>query len=449
MAFLAVSAPQPATGGLLPVLLTVVGCAALGGIAVAWWLARSTTRPLAELAAAADRIAAGDLSVRVPVRRRDDIGRLGGTFNRMTRELQFYVGALTASRDQLRGQLGLLGDTLSSTHDLQRILELILQTVRTATGAQSGVVLLLEDGVLKGHRYIRVPLGAGLLGSVAATGVPRRGRADRDGPVFAPGEPLCRTYMAVPFTALDSVHGVLALYDRLGDDEFDDADLVTLRTFAGQAAIAVANVRMHEEAQRLSHTDPLTGLANYRTLTAALRREVERASRFGRRLCVLVLDLDRFKEINDTYGHAAGDVVLIEFARRIRSVIREVDLAFRQGGEEFVVLLPETDALGGSTVAQRLGAVIRDTPMAVPPKLPAARGEPSTVRPIRVTVSIGIAVYPEHGGTGADVLALADDALYAAKRAGRDTYRRAASRVAQTGGGAPGGAHQALPSCGR
>ncbi|MGW3615370.1 GGDEF domain-containing protein, partial [Micromonospora sp. NPDC005163] len=207
--------------------------------------------------------------------------------------------------------------------------------------------------------------------------------------------------------------GVLALYDRLGADEFDDDDLVTLRTFAGHAAVAVDNVRVHEEAQRLSLTDPLTGLWNYRYLRESIRREVERASRFSRMLSVLALDLDRFKDVNDTYGHAAGDTVLAEFARRVRGEIREVDLAFRQGGEEFVLLLPETDARGAAIVAERLGAAVRETPVAVE----------AYAGPVVVTVSVGIAVYPDHGSTGREVLEAADDALYAAKAAGRDTYR--------------------------
>ncbi|GAB3946465.1 hypothetical protein GCM10027614_40050 [Micromonospora vulcania] len=212
--------------------------------------------------------------------------------------------------------------------------------------------------------------------------------------------------------------GVLALYDRVGADEFDDDDLVTLRTFAGHAAVAVDNVRVHEEAQRLSLTDPLTGLWNYRYLRESIRREVERASRFGRMLSVLALDLDRFKDVNDTYGHAAGDTVLAEFARRVRGEIREVDLAFRQGGEEFVLLLPETDARGAAIVAERLGAAVRETAVA----LGAYAG------PVVVTVSVGIAVYPDHGSTGRAVLGAADDALYAAKAAGRDTYRVAEVR---------------------
>jgi diguanylate cyclase (GGDEF)-like protein len=203
----------------------------------------------------------------------------------------------------------------------------------------------------------------------------------------------------------------------------------------------VDNVRAHEEAQRLSLTDPLTGLWNYRYLQESVRREVERASRFHRMLTVLALDLDRFKEVNDTYGHAAGDAVLVEFARRVRLALREVDLAFRQGGEEFVVLLPETDRAGGVVVAERLGAIIRSEPVRV---------EPGELIP--VTVSIGVAVFPDDGALAAQVLAAADDALYAAKAAGRDTYRVAvldASGVRAGAGGAPGGPQPPRQSRGR
>jgi len=432
--------------GLFAVLLAVVLLSGVLAVAAAWWLARSTTRPLAELARAADRVAGGDLDARVPVRSADEVGRLATTFNRMTREMQGYVEALMASRDQLRNYLGLLGETLSSTHDLGKILGVILETVMAATGAQAGVVLLMEEpdgrrpGMLSarsaqglGDRAgsiatVRLALGEGLLGGVAASGEPRRGRVEWDGPQLSPREPRCRTYVAVPFsgtrrgdgdetsTQPGRLLGVLALYDRLGHDDFDDSDLVTLRTFAGQAAVAVENVLLHEETHRLSLTDPLTGLWNYRYLKESVRREVERANRFDRKLAVLAMDLDRFKEINDTYGHPVGDAVLVEFASRVKEVTREVDLAFRQGGEEFVVLLPETDAAGGAKVAERLCAVIRDDTFDV------ETGD-GTGETIRVTVSAGVAVYPDHGRTVPEVLEAADDALYAAKAAGRDTYR--------------------------
>jgi len=167
-----------------------------------------------------------------------------------------------------------------------------------------------------------------------------------------------------------------------------------------------------QETRLLSVTDALTGLGNLRHLRDALRLEVERANRFGRTLGVLVLDLDHFKTVNDRYGHRAGDAVLVEFARRTRGLVREVDRAFRQGGEEFVILLPETDIAGSVTVARRL----RD----------AMRARPFWVRcagvSVPVTVSIGIAVFPRHGLTEVEVLQAADQALYAAKTAGRDTY---------------------------
>ncbi|MEU8079399.1 diguanylate cyclase [Catellatospora citrea] len=444
---LAVSLPARPPTGLYLLLTLVVLITAGVAVTVAWWLAKTATEPVVELAAAADRVAGGDLDARVPVRGNDEIARMATAFNHMTRELHTYVAALTASRDQLRGHLGVLGDTLSSTHDLDRILRVILQTARHATGASAGMVLLADPatGALVGQcteglpehwttgerGTLRVPYGLGLTGLVAATGVPRLGRVERDGPRLDPGEPDCRTYMVVPFSApglgeansfpqpgaLPAARGVLALYDRLGRDEFDDSDLVTLRTFAGQAAVAVDNVRVHEEAQRLSVTDPLTGLFNYRSLRESLRRESERAVRFGRRLCVLALDLDRFKEINDTYGHAAGDAVLAEFAQRIRYEIREVDVAFRHGGEEFVVLLPETDEVGGVAVAERLCESVRREPIIVP----ARDGGPDLY--VNITVSIGLAVLPDHGQQGAGVLQAADEALYAAKAAGRDTFQ--------------------------
>ncbi len=255
--------------GLYVVLFTVVAATGLLSVAAAWSLARSTTRPLAELAHAADRVADGDLDTRVPVRGRDEIGRLATTFNRMTYEMRGYISALTASRDQL------------------------------------------------------------------------------------------------------------------------------------------------QEAMRLSRTDPLTGLANYRHLEESLGWEIERTTRYANPLVILALDLDLFKEVNDSYGHPVGDAVLVEVARRIEGEIREVDRAFRQGGEEFVVLLPETDVAGGVAVAERLGAALRDTNITVEPSGPA----------VKVTVSIGVAIYPEHGDSGPKILAAADDAMYAAKAAGRDTYR--------------------------
>jgi diguanylate cyclase (GGDEF)-like protein len=432
----------------LALLAAVVGAGVLA-VVVAWRLARTTTLPLAEVSRASQLVADGDLSARVPVRGRDEVGRLASSFNRMTRQMQAYVVAITASRDQLRGNLALLGDTLSSTHNLDRILEVILETVMAATGAQAGTVLLVErgekswPGLLVGQAVrgldgrgvpeggLRLHIGEGMLGGVAASGEPRRGRVGERGVELAPGEPTCRTFIAVPFSgsgqagydeaglpASGRLLGVLALYDRLGADDFDDSDLVTLRTFAGQAAVAVENVLLHREAERLSLTDPLTGLWNYRYLQVSMHREIERSLRFDRPLAVLAVDLDRFKEVNDAHGHPAGDAVLAEVARRLRAEVREVDLLFRQGGEEFVLLLPETDLAGAEHAAERICVALRDEPILLSSDDPAFGDLVASI-----TASIGVAVYPHHGSSGAEVLEAADDALYRAKAAGRDTWR--------------------------
>jgi diguanylate cyclase (GGDEF)-like protein len=446
---LALTTARPNLQNLYAALVFAVFAAGVLAVVVAWRLARTTTLPLAEVARASQLVADGDLSARVPVRGRDEVGRLASSFNRMTREMQAYVTALTASRDQLRGNLALLGDTLSSTHDLDRILEVILETVMAATGAQAGTVLLVErgekswPGLLVGQAArgladrglpeegLRLRIGEGMLGGVAASGEPRLGRVGERGVELAPGEPTCRTFIAVPFSgsgqagydeaglpASGRLLGVLALYDRLGSDDFDDSDLVTLRTFAGQAAVAVENVLLHREAERLSLTDPLTGLWNYRYLQVSMHREIERSVRFDRPLAVLALDLDRFKDVNDTYGHPAGDAVLSEVARRLRAEVREVDLLFRQGGEEFVLLLPETDLEGAENAATRICRALRDVPVRLSADDPAVGDLVASI-----TASIGVAVYPLHGGTGAAVLEAADDALYRAKADGRDMWR--------------------------
>lgn len=249
----------------LYVLMAIVTIAvALLSVVAAHWLARTLTRPLAELSTAADDVAGGDLSARVPVRGYDEIGRLGATFNRMIRDMQAYVGALTASRDQLRGSLIRLGDALSSSHDATGIAEITLETAMAATGARAGLVLLTQTdeypprlvgrcvgGTLAGvdPGSISIPVGEGLVGQVAARGLPRKGRASEGAP-FAEGEPRGSTYIAVPFSRRrpgQPVRGVLALYDRLTvgaqADDFDDADVQALRNFAAQAAAALERVR--------------------------------------------------------------------------------------------------------------------------------------------------------------------------------------------------------------
>jgi two-component system, cell cycle response regulator len=167
------------------------------------------------------------------------------------------------------------------------------------------------------------------------------------------------------------------------------------------------NVQMQIE---LAITDALTGLYNRRYMESHLATLIEQSAARAKSLSVLVLDIDYFKAVNDTHGHEAGDEVLREFALRVKKSIRGIDLACRYGGEEFVVVMPETDKAVATTVAERLRRCIAAEPFAV------ERG----ARAIPVTISIGIAALAGRGDTAADVLKRADQALYRAKRDGRN-----------------------------
>ncbi len=167
-------------------------------------------------------------------------------------------------------------------------------------------------------------------------------------------------------------------------------------------------LRLEDELRRLAAQDPLTGLANRRELERLTRLELQRAARHGHEVAVLVLDVDRFKAINDARGHQVGDVVLLELARRVRAVARGIDLVARLGGDEFVLVLPETGLEGGRAFAERLVAAVRAEPVAVGSER------------LTVTISIGVAAFPHHGRSYDALLTAADRALYAAKAGGRD-----------------------------
>ena len=407
---------------------------ALVAVSIATGLARATTSPLEALGRGASRVADGDLTTVIDVRSKDEVGRLATAFNRMTEKVRGHVEALEEQGRQLRAGVARLGDALGSTHDLDRILALVLETATAATGARSGAVLLRDAGTgglsLSAGRNLeergvpvrlRLPADVGIAGAVAGSGRPLRGRSGtgRGELQPGPGEPSGAPVVAVPLTGSGTVVGVLLLWDRDRDEDFTDDDLAMLQTFTSQATVAVDNVLLHEEARRLSVTDALTGLANYRGFTVTVGKEIERAVRFERPLALLLLDLDHFKLVNDVWGHPRGDAVLVELATRVRAQVRDVDTLARYGGEEFVVVLPETDRAGAVQAAERICAAVRRRPF----------GEDGE-QPIDVTLSLGIAVFPDHGTSSTVLLRRADEALYAAKRGGRDGWRLASMQTA-------------------
>jgi diguanylate cyclase (GGDEF)-like protein/PAS domain S-box-containing protein len=169
-----------------------------------------------------------------------------------------------------------------------------------------------------------------------------------------------------------------------------------------------AQKELEGKLRDLATTDSLTGLSNRRHFIESTQRELARANRFGHSVALLIVDADRFKTINDTYGHAAGDVVLIEIARRLREGTRDVDIIGRLGGEEFGLTLPETDAAGAILTAERLRVQVG--------------GKPIMVNDLAITATISIGVVTEHSSSGdlGKMFVMADRAMYHAKKKGRN-----------------------------
>ena len=186
-----------------------------------------------------------------------------------------------------------------------------------------------------------------------------------------------------------------------------DVDLVA--STAEQIALALERYRFLAVVQRQASVDDLTGLYNHRFLVNSLGQQVALAERMSAPLAILMLDIDHFKALNDTYGHHAGDLALSTFAQTVVSNVRRADVTARYGGEEFVVLMPDTSGREAFLVAEKIRLAVAETDVPLPDR-----------NPVRLTVSIGVAAYPEDAGSAAELFSLADAALYQAKRTGRD-----------------------------
>jgi two-component system cell cycle response regulator len=224
--------------------------------------------------------------------------------------------------------------------------------------------------------------------------------------------------VALPFRLDGEQAGVILLRTRLDEPALGRADVEFADTVVRAAVAAIRRAQLIESAhadrarlEMLAHTDPLTQTHNRRALVERLTEEMERARRYGLHLSVLMVDLDHFKAINDSYGHVVGDEVLRGVSGTLQREARTVDIVARYGGEEFVVVLPETGSEGALALAERIRARVAGTP-AVP------GGEYGW---LRVTVSIGVATVPAPGvNMPEELIAAADEALYRAKAEGRN-----------------------------
>jgi diguanylate cyclase (GGDEF)-like protein len=354
--------------------LVFVGC-------VAYVEGRSIVRTIRRLVDAAAAIARGDLKERVPVQGRDEFALLGRTFNQMAFQLQTRLEELEAERGRLRDVTSRFSEALGATHDAEQLMPLIVEAAIEATSAAGGVLV-----------------GTG--GSLVKAGFPERG-TDR---------------LEVPLQAGSISFGSLLLFGA----EFNEEDRMTAVSLASHAVVALDNARLHRIVERQALVDGLTGLANRRQCEETLEDELARVERFGGSLAVVVADLDWFKDINDRHGHPAGDTVLREFAVLLEETVRDVDLAGRWGGEEFVLVLPGTDLTGGAQLAERIRAALAGRTVL------AVDGSP-----IPVTASFGVAAIPP-AKTASELFAAADAAMYEAKRAGKNRVETAREPVSQS-----------------
>jgi diguanylate cyclase (GGDEF)-like protein len=380
-------------------------------IICAMLVSRTLQHQIDAFLAAARRLASGDFSAKVPTVGHDEFAALGEEFNKMSRVLEHRLVELGQERGRVQDSMRRLGQAVGANLDRDALLDAVLRTAVDGVGADTGRACVRAEGDGTLHELSRVGILNGLESAVAAV----EADAVRSGNVR---ETTVGTANAIahPLRGADGddeVVGVVSL-GRTGLP-FTSSDRELFTYLAGQAARSMENVDLHETKTRESVTDDLTGLSNRRALDDVLAGEVERARRFGNDLGIVLIDLDDFKNVNDTYGHLQGDAVLREVARVLRSSSREIDEAARYGGEELAVVLPGTDLEGAYNRAER----IREEIAAL--RIPRLDG----LGTLSITASCGVAAMRAGQADGRTLVEAADNALYQAKHSGKNTSVRA------------------------
>ncbi len=381
----------------------------------------------------------GVLSVGVPKRVLTDADRwfLGALARQAAGAIsrsRLYTSIASARKDLNRSlhNLSMLFDVtraLGAVSDLTALLKLILNRAIGAVDAEKGSLMLLDESsdelvirVVQGlpdpevERRInegeiqcrRFKRGEGVAGKVLESRTTHRvGDVGIDEDFKDRESSHVQSILCVPLEVDDEVIGVINITNRREGGVFAAEDESILEALANQAAVAIARTRLYEAAI----TDGLTGLYIRRFVMHRLQKEVRRSRRYDTPLSIVMCDIDHFKRVNDTYGHPAGDAVIIAVAKAIRTALRQdVDVAGRYGGEEFLLLLPQTGSEGARKVAERLRAAIEET-----------RVDVGDGHILQVTMSFGVTQLGESDQASAEsVLKRADDALYESKDNGRN-----------------------------
>lgn len=400
-------------------MLVIYGFMVIGGLlslVIAFFAHRDTVRPIRALVSAMDDFAAGRVEVRTEIVTKDEFDDLGKGFNRM-------ADAICMQQTRVE-KYNSLAKLLITTLNPKELLKNALDKVMELTDSKLGVIYLMNEQTEVLAPYIThgidlaamppLKLGEGIPGfaaqerhSVVLEHIPETCyiRVDLGFAEILPSE-----VAAFPLMYKDKVLGVMMI-GTFGHYQAEEQPLIEY--LANQIAITLDNALTHEKVERLSVADGLTGLYNRRFLSVRLEDEYSKAVRYATPFSVLIMDVDFFKRVNDTFGHQVGDNALIAVARVLQQSVRESDLVGRYGGEEFVILLPHTELDKALTVAEKIRLAVSETPV-------EGMGER------RLTISIGAAGFPDIKVANMEELVRkADEALYRAKEGGRNQVVKA------------------------
>jgi len=379
---------------------------------------RALQARLRDFLQAARRLASGDFSSPVTVEGHDEFAALGEEFNRMSSELSRRLDELSRERARLSEAIRRIGHTFASSLDRAALLEVALKTAVDAVQASGGRVRFRSAD---GEPLAETAQEGSLAGLEPALNRAEQAALEDSG--FAEAQVAGVSVAAVALGSIESsqqAHGLITVARR--GHPFTDDDRELLRSLGAEAALALENIELHFQVREQAVTDELTGLANHGRFQELLNAEIEQVRRYHHPIGLIMLDIDDFKGVNDTYGHPQGDAVLRQVAHVLIQNSRDVDSPARYGGEELSLILPHTDLEGAYAIADRIRAAVEG--------LRVARTDGAGV--LRVTASLGVAA--STAGYKDALIAAADAALYEAKRRGKNCTVAAEARVADAPG---------------